>query len=105
MPTYVARAFNCMQGESAYVRSDAISQLVQNIPVAKETITERIEMVVTWSQKSLSAFCEAAGLSRNTISTMKSRGSKAQAPETLAKIARAGGVRLDWLITGEGHPF
>ena len=73
--------------------------------VAQQTILDRIDLIKGWTGKSARALAKAAGLSPNAINTMKQRKSEEPSPLTLAAIAKAGNVRLEWLVTGEGHPF
>jgi transcriptional regulator with XRE-family HTH domain len=61
----------------------------------------RIEMILDRRGWSLNQLGEAAGIGSGPISKLRQRGPAARAT-TLAKVARAAGVELRWLATGEG---
>lgn len=74
------------------------------------TLSERVEWILEnrkqpdgrrWSQRGLSA---ASGLSPAHVGMMLRGDAKAVKAETLAGLARAAGVSLGWLLTGEGSP-
>ena len=52
-----------------------------------------------WSERELSA---RAGLAPVHVGKILDRGGSRAGGETLAKIAKAAGVSLEWLVTGEG---
>lgn len=75
-----------------------------------DPIAERVQWLVEHrAEGNARALARKAGLSSEThVGLILERGAARTAGTVLAKIAEAGGVRLDWLIKGEGprdlHP-
>jgi len=67
----------------------------------KEEIANRIKELVEWKTKgNISAFARAAEVENATLHRWISAERKLPA-EAAVKIAKAGGVTTDWLLTGE----
>lgn len=74
----------------------------------KETIGDRIAWICAYRGITESELARRAGLTRNHLSSTI-RSARDGDPKDLqsgnaAKVAKAGGVSLEWLITGDGSP-
>ena len=72
----------------------------------RDSLAARIEYAIRAHTPSIAAFSAASGLSRQTVYRwIKTADETPPSRESLATVARFTGVRLDWLVTGEGLPF
>lgn len=70
-----------------------------------ETLASRVNWLLQQTEMSARALSLKAGLSPNHVG-MLARGTVATRPahDTLAALARAAGVSVEWLASGEGEP-
>lgn len=69
---------------------------------AMDAVAERLRWVLDQLGISARDLSEKAQISPTHVSTILERGGSRTAGTTLAKIAKAAGISLRWLITGEG---
>lgn len=75
--------------------------------VAGKDIAERMQQIMDWNQWSAREWARQAGLPESHLNTiiMRLRGDgKGTNVTTLAKLAEAANVSLDWLWAGRGSP-
>ena len=69
-----------------------------------ETLQERVDKALGWKDVSRRAASRAIGNSDNALNAMFSRKGKPSAA-TITPLADYLNVRVDWLLTGKGHPY